>query len=126
MLADFRDYLKTLDIAEHYYIGKINNATEKAIGVYSMSNIAPVEAIGLASSYDVAGIRILIHWNKNADETEQTARTLYEALRHITNTDMGSTHVSMVSMDTGEPDFLGTDDNGVYEYHISLLVYYNR
>ena len=33
MLATFRDYLKTLDLADNYYIGKIDNTKLKTIGL---------------------------------------------------------------------------------------------
>lgn len=136
MLADFRDYIKTLEIAQHTYngsgehfsvgIGKIDNNKEYAIGIYSMNGLARVEAFGLNSSYDIAGIRILVHWNRNAKETEIASRDLYEKLRHLTNVAMGNSYIYIVEMDTGEPTFLGTDDNGVYEYHIALRLYYER
>lgn len=132
MLAEFRDYLKTLDVADYYYIGKLDNSKTKAVGVYSMPNMARVESIGLESSYDVAGVRVLLHWNKNAKESEQSARNLYEKIRYITDIDMAvtgsqdSVHVQYVDLDDGEPTFLGTDENGVYEYHISMMIYYKR
>ena len=151
MLADFRDYLKGTGLAnvelrstqgilqstegiltgntlkaDHYSIGKINNAQQKSIGIYSQNGFGRVEAFGLESSYDVAGVRILVHWNKNADETEIVSRILYDKLRYITNQPMGSSYVYMVEMTEGEPVFIGTDDNNVYEYHIGLLLYYKR
>jgi len=141
MLADFRDYVKTLTIANRIYIGsteltpterfsvgigKIDNTKEYAIGIYSMNGLARVEAFGLNSSYDVAGIRILVHWNRNAKDTEIASRDLYGKLRHLTNVTMGNAYTYIVEMDTGEPTFLGTDENGVYEYHIALRLYYKR
>lgn len=126
MLAEFRDYLKSLNIAENYYIGKIENSKEKTIGVYGMGGLRRIEAIGGQSSYDVARVRILLHWNKNAKETEEVARTLYESLRFVTDTDMGEIEVKYLDLDENEPTFLGTDSNGVYEYHISARVFYRR
>ena len=126
MLEELKDYLKTLDLADYYYVGKIDNKREKVIGVYSMANGTRVEAIGKQSSYDKAGFRILVHWNKNAVETEETARAIYEALRYITNTEMGDLYVYYLDLDMGEPVFLGTDQENVYEYHISGTIYYRR
>ena len=133
MLADFRDWLKAnwLDsndkpIADHYHIGKINNNNEKSIGIYSTNGLKRVEAFGKNSSYDIAGISILVHWNKNANDTEIIARSLYETLRYVTNTAMGNSYVYIVEMSEGEPISIGTDDNGVYEYHIGLRLYYRR
>ena len=126
MLAEFRDYLKTLDVADYYYIGKIENIKEKVIGIYGQSSLRRVEAIGKESSYDIAGIRILLHWNKNARESEENARSLYLNLRYITDVDMGDIHVDYLDLLDAEPTFLGTDENGVYEYHISARAYYRR
>ena len=127
MLAEFRDCLKTLDVADNYYIGKIDNSKLKTIGVYGhQGGLARVEAIGKESSYNVTRIRILIHWNKNAKETETASWNVYELLRYITDVDMGTVHVQYLSLDESEPAFIGTDDNGVYEYHISARIYYRR
>lgn len=126
MLAEFRDFLKSLNVATNYSIGKIDNAKMYSLGVYTATNLAPVEAIGKESKYDIAGVRILLHWNKNARETEAAARNLYEKIRYITNTDMGDVHVDYLRLDDGEPTFIGSDDNGVYEYHISARIYYRR
>ena len=127
MLAEFRDYLRTLEVADNYYIGKIDNSKHKTVGIYGAgSGLARIEAFGKESSYDVTRIRILVHWNKNARETEVASRNLYEKLRYITDVDMGGIHIDYLSLDEAEPSFIGTDDNGVYEYHISARIYYRR
>lgn len=126
MLAEFRDFLKTLKVADNYYIGKIDNSKLKTIGVYSQGNLARVEAIGKDSSYDVAGVRILVHWNKNMRESEIASRSLFDKIRYITDVDMGDVHVDYLSVNENEPTFIGTDDNGVYEHHISARIYYRR
>lgn len=126
MLAELRDYLKTKGVATNYYIGKIENAKTETIGIYGMGNLKRVEAIGCESSYDIAGFQILLHWNRNANETEASARNLYQIIRYITDTDMGDVHVQYIDLDSGEPTFIGTDDNGVYEYHIAGRIYYRR
>lgn len=127
MLATFKDYLKTLDLADNYYIGKIDNTKLKTIGIYSQPGMRRIEAIGKASSYDVAGIRILVHWNKNARETEEAARNIFESIRYITDADISEeVHVNYLDLIEPEPNFIGTDDNGVYEYHISARIYYRR
>lgn len=126
MLADIRDYIKTLEIADYCTIGKIDNSKEKAIGIYGDGYMARVEAFGKNSSYDVMGVRILYHGTKNLKETEQVARSLYDALRYITDTDMGTIHVQYFDLNYSEPVFLGTDGNGVFEYIVSGVVYYRK
>ena len=127
MLAEFKDYLKTLEVAEEYYIGKLDNSKLEAVGIYSTPyGLRRVEAVGKESDYDVAGVRILVHWNKNAKETEQAARDIFEAIRYINQVQMGSIYVYLVDVVDAEPNFIGTDDNGVYEYHIEARIYYRR
>lgn len=132
MLAEFKDYLKTLNLASNYYIGKIDNAKLKTIGLYGQQSFRRVEAIGKKSSYDIAGVRILVHWNKNAKESEAAARNVFESIRYITDTDMPTSadenaiHVDYLDLLEAEPTFIGTDSNGVYEYHISARIYYRR
>ena len=126
MLAEFRDYLKSHFNADYYFIGKVEQWRDKSIGIYGGTAGARVEAVGRESSYDIATIRILLHWNKNAKETEAAARTLYETIRYITRAEMGAYIVQYVDLTDGEPNFLGTDDVGVYEYAISVRIYYRR
>ena len=119
MLAKFRDYLKTLNVAENYYLGKIVNETEKTLGVYSNPR-------GRDSSYDIAGFMLLLHWNKNARESEEAARDLYQKIRYILDQDMDGFYVHMVDLQNGEPAFIGTDNNGVYEFSMTGRLFYRR
>ena len=124
ILSAFRDYIGTQQTPA--YLGKIPNAQEMCLGVYGVSNGLRVEALGCESSYDIAGFRILVHGNMNARITEQTARSLYSRLRYVTDTQMGDYFVNYIDLDMGEPSFIGTDENNVYEFHISGTIYYRR
>lgn len=124
ILSAFRDYIDTEQTPA--YLGKIPNAQQNCLGVYGVSNGLRVEALGNESSYDIAGFRILVHGNMNARITEQTARDLFEELRYVTDTQMGDFFVNYIDLDTGEPTFIGTDENNVYEFHISGQIYYRR
>lgn len=126
MLAKFRDYLETLDVASNYYLGKIVNETEKTLGVYSLQGGVRVESIGRQSSYDIAGFILLLHWNKNARESEDAARSLFEKIRYITGQDMDGLYVDYIDLLEAEPAFAGTDNNGVYEFTIAGRIYYRR
>lgn len=126
MLAEFRDWIKTKIDADHYSIGLIDSTKDKSVGIYGDGYQRRVEAIGKANSYDVAGIRILVHWTKNLAETEAVARNLYDAIRYTTDTDMGTIHAQYFDLNYSEAVFLGTDVNGVYEYMISGTLYYRK
>ena len=126
MIAEFRDYLKTLNVAQNYSIGKIDNSKDKSLGVYGGMQTPRTEAIGKASSYNTFGFRILLHWNKNARETEESAFSLFEKIRYITDLDMSDIHVQYIDLDYDEPISIGTDENGVYEYVITGTIYYRK
>lgn len=126
MIAQFRDYLKTLNVATHYSIGKVDNSKDYSLGVYGDAYTRRVEAIGKESSYGTFGVKLLLHWNKNANETEQSAFNLFEKIRYITDLDMTDIHVQYVDWDHDCPISLGTDENGVYEYVITGTIYYRK
>lgn len=126
-LSDIRDWLKTLISADYYYIGKLDGKKDRSIGVYQRKNPAPpIIAIGQPSSYEIKPISILIHWNKNANETEQTSCELYRQLRAVSSLTLNNTHVYFIALFQSEPVDVGTDDNGIYERVIEFDVYYER
>ncbi len=126
-LADVRDWLKTLISAKFYYVGKLDSKNDKSIGVYQRKNPAPpIRAIGQLASYEVKPISILIHWNKNANETEKAAYELYKQLMAVSSLTLNNTHVQFIQLLQSEPVDVGTDDNGVYERVIEFDLYYER
>ncbi|MFS9162446.1 minor capsid protein [Streptococcus oralis] len=128
-LAEVRDWIKTFNAANNYYIGKIDNKQENSIGIYQRKTIdGPRVAIGGRSlaSYDVKSISILIHWNKNANETEKRAQYLYNRLFEAESVVIGETPIKMIAFLQNEPVDVGTDDNNVYERVIELDLYYER
>lgn len=129
-LAQIRDWLKTFDVAGNYYIGRLDNKLERSLGVYDRARKGPpVIALGGAenSSYDVKAVRLLLHWNRNADQTEAAARALWDAVvraAHIDLPDDG--HIQFVRPAAPAPRAVGTDAGGVYEYIIDLDIYFRR
>jgi hypothetical protein len=128
-LAEVRDWIKTFNAANNYYIGKIDNKQENSIGIYQRKTIdGPRVAIGgrTLASYEVKSISILIHWNKNANETEKRAQYLYNRLFEAESVVIGGIPVKMIALLQNEPVDVGTDDNNVYERVIELDLYYER
>ena len=126
-LANIRDYIKQLAIADNHYIGKLDNKKDKSIGVYSLKRGSPpVTAISGNSTYDIIGVSILIHWNNNANETEIIARKLYEKLRTVKQLKINNTQIYMIQLLVPEPVDIGTDNKGVYERVIEINIYYER
>ena len=53
LLADVKDWLKTVFEADHYYTGKLDNKKDRSIGVYQRSSYAPKRyAVGGYKKYD--------------------------------------------------------------------------
>ncbi|WP_394523670.1 phage tail terminator protein [Lacrimispora sp. JR3] len=130
-LKDIRQYISSLNIAadDNVYIGKLDNKTQKSIGVYSRPTSGPADiAIGglECTTYDTKSVCLLIHWNKIKDETEKAAYDLFEKLRSVTSLSIGDTHINYLRLMVPEPQDVGSDDGGVYEYVIWLDFIYQR
>lgn len=130
-LNDIRQYVSDLSIADdsNVYIGKLDNKKQKSIGVYSRpSSGSPNMALGGLNytTYDIKPVSLLIHWNKSKNETETAAYELFEKLRNTTSLNIGNTHINYLRLMVPEPQDVGTDDKGVYEYVIWLDFIYER
>lgn len=130
-LKDIRQYISSLGIAvdDNVYIGKMDNKKQKSIGVYSRpsSGSANIALGGLeCTTYDIKPVSLLVHWTKSKDETERAAYDLFEKLRNVTSLTIGDTHINFLSLMVPEPQDVGTDDAGVYEYVIWLDFIYER
>lgn len=128
-LDDIRGYIAGLGEYNMVYIGKMDNKREHSIGVYPRkASGQPVTALGgpQYSSYDIRRISLLIHWDKDVRASEQAAYGLFEKLRNVSSLMIGDTHVNQISLKVPEPQPVGTDDNGVYEYVIWLDFVYQR
>ena len=126
-LNQIRDWIRTLDAAENYYIGRMNDK-EKSLGVFQLSPRPPTRAIGQQSSYEVRRISLKLHWNKNQNESERAAWELYSKLRAVSSCrfDIENTHVYFIDLLQAEPVSIYTDENGVYEWVIEFEMYYER
>lgn len=129
-LANIRDWLKTLECAEHYYIGKLDRKPDKALGVYSRESTGtpPIIAIGgpECTKTLVKRISILLHWTHNANETEQAALMLFEKLRAVDSFQTGPYTVDYLRLMVPEPVDVGTDEDGVYERVVWFDLYYRK
>lgn len=73
MLANIRDWIESFGVGENFYIGKLDNKKDKSVGIYQREGYGGMNmAIGGidATKTAIKRISILIHWNKNANETE--------------------------------------------------------
>lgn len=130
-LKDIRQYISSLNIAtdDNVYMGKLDDKKQKSIGVYSRpASGSPNIAIGGLeyTTYDTKPVSLLVHWSKSKDETEMAAYDLFEKLRNVTSLTIGDTSINCLRLMVPEPQDVGTDDGGVYEYVIWLDFVYQR
>lgn len=130
-LKDIRQYISSLNIAadDNVYMGKLDDKKQKSIGVYSRpASGSPNIAIGGLeyTTYDTKPVSLLVHWSKSKDETEMAAYDLFEKLRNVTSLTIGDTPINYLRLMVPEPQDVGTDDGGVYEYVIWLDFVYQR
>lgn len=130
-LKDIRQYISSLSITvdDNVYIGKLDSKKQKSIGVYSRPSSGPVNiALGglECTTYDTKPVSLLVHWSKSKDETERAAFELFEKLRGVTSLTIGDIPINYLRLMVPEPQDVGTDDAGVYEYVIWLDFIYER
>lgn len=130
-LTEIRQWIASLGIAEdqHVYMGKLDNKQQKSIGVYGRSGSgSPDIALGglERTTYDTKRLSLLVHWTTRKAESEVAAYELFEKLRNVSSLDIGDTHINYLRLMVPEPQDVGTDDGGVYEYVIWLDLIYER
>lgn len=130
-LKGIRQYIANFNITneEQVFIGKLDNKKQKSIGVYHRkSDGKPFIGIGGLSctTYNIKPISLLIHWNKSQLETEEAAYQLFERLREQSNVNIEGIPIDYVCLQVPEPQNIGTDEQGVYEYVIWIDFIYRK
>lgn len=130
-MAQIRDYVSSLGIApdENVYIGKLDNKKQKSIGVYQRKQSGiPETALGgyKNKTYEIKPVSLLVHWNSSPAESEKAAHDLFERLRNLSSLDIEDTPVYFIRLMVPEPQEVGTDGRGIYEYVIWLDFIYGK
>lgn len=127
LLSEVRDWLKTKIDCQQWYSGKIDSTKEQCIGLYNSQGPKPNIALGGLSntSYSTKAISILVHWGQNSSLAEQKAQEVFNAL-FGQDAIIGGKRVIKFDMKASEPISVGTDSNGIYEYVIETVIYYER
>ena len=126
-LSDVRDYLKSSNLFNGYYVGRIDSNKKNVLGVYDLRNRARHKTIGVdTNKYDVKGVSLLIHGDTNKTNTEKLAIKLYEALESANNAVIAGRKVNIIDLQQDSPIDVDTDSNKVYEYVIEVLFYVER
>lgn len=127
-ISNFKDWLKGKVNCPTWFTGGLRSAGEKAIVIYNGKAYTNPMAIGgiKNSSYKGKGIRILVHWNKNVNETELKVQEVYNSLIGLTNVKIADKRVIQFKMRDPDPIYLGVDNSGIYEYVIDLEIIHER
>ncbi len=126
-LKEVKDFLKTQVEADNWKIGTYDNSKDKTICVRNLTSNRNKLALGGSknTSTRTKGISIVVHWNKNPDETERISQQIHNVFygQHPLINDK---QVVLCEMRSDEPISLGTDSSGVYEYVIELWITYKE
>lgn len=127
LLSDIREYLKTKIDCPQWYLNKLGGTQEQSITIYNAIGLPPVIAIGGLenTSYSTKTISILLHWGKNSDIAELKSQEVYNSFFGQDGV-IGNKKVIMFKMKTDSPVYVGTDSEGIIEYVIETIIYYER
>lgn len=128
MLSDVRDYIASLGLADHVYMGKLPDKQDRSIGVYnSKHEHAYHTAIGGPDleSYGMKYVTLLIHWNMSPRDTEKAATALFEAVRAAREVTINEEKIKFIQP-LYELQDVGTDDAGIYEMVIEAAAVYEK
>ncbi|MCR1870181.1 phage tail terminator protein [Longicatena caecimuris] len=126
-LKDVKDWLKTQVSADAWKIGTYDVSKDKTVCVRNLTSNRSMLAIGGLQNTTTAvkGISIVVHWNKNPDETERVAQSIH-ALFYGKQPVIGDYRAIKCDMRSDEPISVGMDASGIYEYVIEIWLTYER
>lgn len=126
-LKEVAQWLETQVTANVWKIGTYDNSNQKTICVRNLTSNRNKTAIGGLVNTNTAtkGISIVVHWNKDPNETERVAQSIH-ALFYGCSPMIGGYQTVLCDMRSDEPISVGTDDNGIYEYVIETWITYMR
>lgn len=129
-LSDIRDWLKSFELFDNYYIGRLDTKKKNSLGVYNLQDAGRREVIGGLKKYDKKGISLLIHGDTNKANTEKKAWSLYEKFEELIYTceypQIGGKDVYFIELLNNQPVDVNQDSDSIYEYVIELNIYFER
>lgn len=126
LLSEIREYLKTKIDSPQWYLNKAGDK-EESITIYNTTSQAPRIALGglEQTSYTTKAISILVHWGKDSNKAELKAQEVYNSFFGQCGI-IGDKRVIQFKMKTDSPIYVGTDIEGIIEYVIETIIYYER
>lgn len=126
-LDDIKEWLKGTVQSPRWYVGKINANDKQCIGIYPTQGPAKKIPVGGTRncSYNTKAVSILVHWGQDAVQAEAKAMEIYNIL-YGKRAIIDNYEVFMFDLRSGEPISVGTDDRGIYEYVINVVIYFKK
>ena len=126
LLSEIREYLKAKIDSPQWYLNKVGYK-EESITIYNTVGPAPRIALGglEQTSYTTKAISILVHWGKDSNKAELKAQEVYNAF-FGQEKNIGGNRIIQFKMKTDSPIYVGTDSEGIIEYVIETIIYYER
>ena len=125
---DVMQWLKTIGApagAQGWTRARLDASKERRIGVYQRPQRDGMEvAVGRAEKTRCKHIQLLVHWTKNAHETELAAQALYDAIAAAGHPSIGGTRADHIDLLMPEPADIGADEGGIFERALWLDIYH--
>ncbi len=128
-LEDVLELIKTFNITQYPYMGKLDTKQKESIGIYNLKRAQPYKNVlggNAGRVYDTKFVSFLVHWNKSPRETEKTAIRLFEAIEAVRDIEVNEKKIKFIIPLMDMPVDVGTDDAGIFEYVIEAEIYYER
>lgn len=130
LLSDVRDWLKSFNLFDNYYIGRLDTKKKNSLGVYNLQDSGRREVIGDLKIYESKCVSLLIHGDNNKANTERRAWELYNKLEELINSceysRIGTHNVYFIELLNNQPIDVDQDSNSIYEYVIEIKIYFEK
>ena len=127
-LEDVRDFVESLEISKHVYMGQLPDKEEESIGVYNSKHQHTYRTtLGGPSTegYGEKYVTFLEHWNKSPRDTEKAATALFQKLRAARNVKVNNETIKFFQPLYDIQD-IGTGEAGIYEMVIEGVVIFEK
>lgn len=129
-LDDVLQWLKSLGApagVEGWTIARLDASKQRRIGVRQLSGAFEPAIGGEACTLTrTKRVQALVHWTRNAHDTELAAQALFDAIRAADHPAIGGAVATYIHPRAAEPVDLGPDEGGTFERAIELDIYYQQ
>jgi hypothetical protein len=125
-------WIKQNFTCSNYYSGRADTKQDEYLALYGLpSQDFSGISIGASSltSYDVKVVKFILRYGRNSDTAEKKARELFNLFTPAfdgTNVTIGEHRVILFKPASTEPQPLGTDEKGNFEYSLDVTIFYER